>query len=66
MMTTIVGQTIQRTDAVSKVTGRAAYPGDLDMDGQLWMKVRFSDRVHARIVWWRSSQPATCPITSTG
>ncbi len=49
-MTSIVGQSIPRMDAVGKVTGQAAYPGDLDMDGQLWMKVRFSDRVHARVV----------------
>ena len=43
-MRSIVGQSIQRMDAVGKVTGQTAYPGDIDMDGQLWMKVRFSDR----------------------
>lgn len=48
--TRIVGQSVTRLDAVGKVTGQAAYPGDIDMDGQLWMKVRFSDRAHARIV----------------
>lgn len=36
-------------DAVGKVTGETPYPGDINMDGQLWMKIRFSDRVHARI-----------------
>ncbi|MBN1680630.1 MAG: xanthine dehydrogenase family protein [Anaerolineae bacterium] len=36
-------------DAVGKVTGETLYPGDINMDGQLWMKIRFSDRVHARI-----------------
>lgn len=46
----LIGQTVPRIDAVGKVTGEAAYPGDFDMDGQLWMKVRFSDRVHARIL----------------
>lgn len=46
----LVGQSILRTDAVGKVTGQATYPGDIDMDGQLWMKIRFSDRVHARVV----------------
>src|SRR5260221_6190057 len=45
-----VGKSILRQDAVSKVTGQAAYPGDFDMDGALWMKIRFSDRVHARVV----------------
>lgn len=60
-MIAVVGQTIQRTDAVGKVTGQAAYPGDLDMDGQLWMKVRFSDRVHARIVSIDTSRAETYP-----
>ncbi len=41
---------MRRIDAVGKVTGETPYPGDIDMDGQLWMKIRFSDRVHARIM----------------
>src|SRR5215475_11791529 len=45
-----LGQSIPRLDAVGKVTGQTAYPGDIDMDGQLWMKVRFSDRTHARVL----------------
>jgi CO/xanthine dehydrogenase Mo-binding subunit len=48
--TVIVGRSIHRLDAVGKVTGQTPYPGDIDMDGQLWLKVRFSDRVHARVV----------------
>lgn len=47
--TKIVGQNVLRTDALGKVTGQATYPGDLNMPGQLWMKIRFSDRAHARI-----------------
>ncbi len=47
--TKIVGQSVLRTDALSKVTGRADYPGDVNMAGQLWMKIRYSDRAHARI-----------------
>ncbi len=47
--TTIVGQSVIRADALGKVTGEAMYPGDVDMPDQLWMKIRFSDRVHARI-----------------
>jgi CO/xanthine dehydrogenase Mo-binding subunit len=47
--TVIVGQSIKRVDARGKVTGAAPYPGDIDMPGQLWMKIRFSDRAHARI-----------------
>ena len=47
--TTVVGQSVIRADALSKVTGEAMYPGDINLPGQLWMKVRFSDRVHGRI-----------------
>jgi CO/xanthine dehydrogenase Mo-binding subunit len=49
-MKVAIGDSIKRLDAVSKVRGEAAYPGDIDMEGQLWMKLRFSDRAHARIV----------------
>jgi len=38
---------IIRVDALDKVTGRAVYPGDIDMPSQLIMKVLFSQRVHA-------------------
>jgi CO/xanthine dehydrogenase Mo-binding subunit len=44
-----IGQTVRRLDAVGKVTGETPYPGDINMEGQLWMKIRFADRVHARI-----------------
>ena len=37
-----IGQTIKRVDALGKVTGETPYPGDIDMDGQLWMKLRFT------------------------
>jgi CO/xanthine dehydrogenase Mo-binding subunit len=47
--TVVVGQSVRRIDAHGKVTGSAPYPGDFDMDGQLYMKIRFSDRVHARV-----------------
>jgi CO/xanthine dehydrogenase Mo-binding subunit len=47
--TSIVGQSVLRTDALGKVTGEALYPGDVDFPGQLWMKIKFSDRAHARI-----------------
>jgi CO/xanthine dehydrogenase Mo-binding subunit len=47
--TVVVGQTVTRIDALGKVTGEAAYPGDFEMEGQLYMKLRFSDRAHARI-----------------
>jgi CO/xanthine dehydrogenase Mo-binding subunit len=46
----LVGSSIRRVDAPGKVVGTATYPGDIDLPGQLWMKVRFSDRVHARVL----------------
>jgi CO/xanthine dehydrogenase Mo-binding subunit len=46
----VVGQSIKRVDAQDKVTGAAVYPGDIDIDDQLWMKLRFSDHAHARIL----------------
>ncbi len=48
--TVAIGQNVKRLDAVGKVTGETAYPGDINKDGQLWMKLRFSDRAHARVV----------------
>ncbi len=44
-----IGRSLHRVDAVGKVTGKTPFPGDIDLEGQLWMKIRFSDRVHARI-----------------
>lgn len=46
-MTEISETTIHRIDALDKVTGRAVYPGDIDLPSQLIMKVLFSQRVHA-------------------
>src|SRR5579859_2532712 len=56
-----IGQSVRRLDGVGKVTGQAVYPGDMDMDGQLWMKVRFSDRVHARVVSIDTSRAEAYP-----
>ena len=44
-----IGQSVQRIDAVGKVTGETSYPGDIDLPGQLWMKILFAGRPHARI-----------------
>lgn len=57
----VIGKSILRTDALAKVTGEALYPGDIDMDGQLWMKIRFSDRVHARVVAIDASEALAYP-----
>jgi CO/xanthine dehydrogenase Mo-binding subunit len=44
-----IGQSTKRLDAVGKVTGATLYPGDIDLPGQLWMKILFAGRPHARI-----------------
>lgn len=44
------GSSLERVDAVDKVTGRARYPGDIDLPGQLWLKIRFARVPHARII----------------
>jgi len=44
-----IGQSLPRIDAIGKVTGATLYPGDIDMPGQLWMKILFAGRPHARI-----------------
>jgi CO/xanthine dehydrogenase Mo-binding subunit len=42
-----IGRSVKRVDAVSKVTGEALYPGDINMPDQLYMKVLFANRPHA-------------------
>ncbi len=42
-----VGQSVQRVDALSKVMGQALYPGDIQMPGQIYMKILFANRPHA-------------------
>lgn len=59
--TVSVGQSVRRIDARGKVTGEAPYPGDFDMPGQLWMKIRFSDRAHARITAVDTRAAESCP-----
>ncbi|MEJ5313893.1 MAG: xanthine dehydrogenase family protein molybdopterin-binding subunit [Anaerolinea sp.] len=46
----ILGQSVQRVDALGKVTGKTLYPGDLNFPNQVYMKVYFARRPHARIV----------------
>ncbi|MCC6975573.1 MAG: xanthine dehydrogenase family protein [Anaerolineae bacterium] len=59
--TVTVGQSVHRLDAVGKVTGATPYPGDIDLPDQLWMKIRYSDRVHARIVSIDTSKALALP-----
>ncbi len=56
-----VGQPLPRIDAQSKVTGQAPYAGDLNMEGQLHMKVLFAGRPHARITAIDTTEAAALP-----
>lgn len=58
---TVLGQSITRVDARAKVTGEAKYPGDIDLPGQLWMKVLFANRPHARITKIDTSKALESP-----
>jgi CO/xanthine dehydrogenase Mo-binding subunit len=49
MKTPIIGQSVARIDAKSKVNGEALYPGDINLPNQLILKTLFSDRPHAII-----------------
>jgi len=44
-----VGSSIQRNDAVDKVTGRAVYAGDIDLPGQAWLALVYAPTPHAHI-----------------
>ena len=46
----VISESIKRIDALGKVTGETRYPGDINIDGQLWMRVKFSERAHARVL----------------
>jgi len=45
-----IGKSIQKVDAVKKVTGEALYPGDFNYPDQLHMKILFARRPSARVV----------------
>jgi CO/xanthine dehydrogenase Mo-binding subunit len=42
-----IGSSAARVDAHDKVTGKALYPGDINMDNQAYMKILFAGRPHA-------------------
>lgn len=56
-----VGSSHPRADAWSKVTGAAIFPGDIDLPGQLWMKILFAGRPHARIRALRTDKAKAAP-----
>ena len=54
--TAVINQSVKRVDARGKVTGETHYPGDIDIEGQLWMRIKFSERAHARVLRVDASQ----------
>jgi CO/xanthine dehydrogenase Mo-binding subunit len=44
-----IGSSIKRQDAIGKVTGETAYPGDLLHSDQAFMKILFAGKPHVRI-----------------
>jgi CO/xanthine dehydrogenase Mo-binding subunit len=44
-----IGKSIKRIDVQAKVTGEALYASDLNYPNQLYMKILFSERPHARV-----------------
>jgi CO/xanthine dehydrogenase Mo-binding subunit len=60
-MSTLIGASLPRPDALAKVTGAARYPGDLMRPGMLHLKVVFAGRPHARILAVDSSPALAHP-----
>ncbi len=56
-----ISQSIARIDARGKVTGETPYPGDIDLQGQLWLRIKFSERAHARVRGVDASQAEALP-----
>ncbi|MGC9400155.1 MAG: xanthine dehydrogenase family protein molybdopterin-binding subunit [Anaerolineae bacterium] len=56
-----VGKPVIRTDAEAKVTGKALYPGDFKMEGQLHMKLLFAERPHARVLHIDTEEAGNVP-----
>ncbi|MDR3573246.1 MAG: molybdopterin-dependent oxidoreductase [Anaerolineaceae bacterium] len=60
-MTEIVGQPIQRIDALDKVIGKAVYAFDQMMPGMLHMKLVYAGRPHAKILAIDTAQARCFP-----
>jgi CO/xanthine dehydrogenase Mo-binding subunit len=56
-----IGKSHPRIDAVGKVTGATLYPGDRNYDDELWMKILFAGRPHARILSIDTRQAESLP-----
>ena len=61
MVKPVIGQSIKRLDALGKVTGETLYPGDRSHPDELWLKVLFARRAHARIISIDTRQARAVP-----
>jgi CO/xanthine dehydrogenase Mo-binding subunit len=57
----LIGQSVTRIDARSKVTGEARFPGDIDLPNQAYMKILFAQRPHALIRRLDTSRAEAAP-----
>lgn len=57
----VIGKSLKRIDALGKVTGQTLYPGDRSFGDELWLKVLFAGRPHARILSIDTSEAKALP-----
>ncbi len=57
----LVGKPLPKADGLDKVTGRTVYIHDLKLPGMLYGKIRYADRVSARIVSIDTSEAEKVP-----
>lgn len=56
-----IGNSVEKVDAIAKVTGAAKYTGDLTMPGMLYAKTLFAERPHAKVIEIDISQAQNMP-----
>ncbi len=59
--TRVLGQSVPRKDAATKVQGSRKFPQDFNMEGQLHAKVVWSKYPHARVLKVDTNQAKACP-----
>lgn len=61
MSTRVLGKSVPKKDAATKVRGSRKFPQDFDMDGQLHAKVVWSEYAHARVLKIDTAQAEALP-----
>jgi CO/xanthine dehydrogenase Mo-binding subunit len=61
MSTRVLGQSVPKKDAATKVRGSRRFPQDFNMEGQLYAKVVWSEYPHARVTKLDTSQAEALP-----